>query len=144
MRRTMRIDVHAHLWSEQYLEQLGGGGEPTQAQRGLGAGATDEDLAARLAQMDAAGVDVQILSATPFSPHLPDEAAAVRAARTGNDEYTAVVAEHPDRFRAFAALPLPHVDASVKVLTRALDALRMARVGSATPVARHGLASPAL
>lgn len=139
----MRIDVHAHLWSEQYLEQLGGDGEPAQVPRSLGAGATDEDLAARFAQMDAAGVDVQILSATPFSPHLPDEAAAVRAARTGNDEYTAVVAQHPDRFRAFAALPLPHVDASVKELTRALDDLGMAGVGITTSVLGRGLDDPA-
>lgn len=83
----MRIDAHAHLWSQHYLEQLDGGGVPTQAQRGLGAGASDEELAARFAQMDAAGVDAQILSATPFSPRLPAEAAAVRAApgRTHGD-----------------------------------------------------------
>jgi len=139
----MRIDVHAHLWSESYLEQLAGIGVPTQAQRGLGAGSTDDELAARFAQMDSAGVDLQILSVTPVSPHVADEAAAISAARAGNDEYASVVAKHPERFRAFAALPLPHIDASVKELTRALDDLGMVGAAVTTSVLGRGLDDPA-
>lgn len=139
----MRIDVHAHLWSDSYLGLTAGLGVPTQAQRGLGAGAGDEELAARFAQMDAAGVDLQILSVTPVSPHVPDEAAATRAARAVNDEYAELVAKHPDRFRAFAALPLPHVDAAVKELTRALDDLGMVGAAVTTSILGRGLDDPA-
>ncbi len=139
----MRIDVHAHLWSADYLSRLDGIGVPTRAQQGLGAGATDEELADRFAQMDAAGVDIQILSVTPVSPHVPDEAAAVAAARAANDEYATLVAQHPGRFRAFAALPLPHIDASVKELARALDDLGMVGAAVTTSVLGRGLDDPA-
>lgn len=121
----MRIDVHAHYWSDEYLDLLAGfGKQDTATQRGLGAGGGRE-LTGRLALMDAAGVDMQILSAAPQLPHFADEASAVRAARFVNDEYAAVISVHPDRFRAFAALPLPHVDAAVAELTRAMDELGM-------------------
>ena len=121
----MRIDVHAHYWTDEYLDLLAGFGKPdTATQRGLGAGGGAE-LAARLTLMDRAGVDMQILSASPQLPHFDEEAHAVRAARLVNDEYAAVTAAHPDRFRAFAALPLPHVDASLAELARAMDELGM-------------------
>jgi predicted TIM-barrel fold metal-dependent hydrolase len=139
----LRIDVHAHLWSESYLARLDGIGVPTQGQQGLGAGSAEDELAARFAQMDAAGVDLQVLSVTPVSPHVPDEAAAVSAARAANDEYATLVAQHPNRFRAFAALPLPHIDASVKELTRALDDLGMLGAAVTTSVLGRGLDDPA-
>ncbi len=121
----MRIDVHAHYWTNAYLDLLSGfGKQDTATQRGLGAGGGDE-LAARLALMDRAGIDMQILSAAPQLPHFPDQASAVRAARFVNDDYAAVVAAHPNRFRAFAALPLPHVDAALAELSRAMDELGM-------------------
>lgn len=138
----MRIDVHAHLWSESYLDLMTELGVPTQAQRGLGAGSADQELADRFAQLDAAGVDRQVLSVTPVSPHLADEAAAVRAAQLVNDEYAGIVAKHPERFRAFAALPLPHVDASLKELTRALDDLGMVGAAVTTSVLGRGLGDP--
>ena len=71
-------------------------------QRGIGAGGGAE-LGARLQLMDRAGVDMQVLSAAPQLPYCGDPARARAAARYVNDEYAAVVAEHPDRFRAFAA-----------------------------------------
>ncbi|GAA3436004.1 amidohydrolase family protein [Kutzneria kofuensis] len=138
----MRVDVHAHLWSERYLELMAGLGVPTQAQRGLGAGSADEELAARFAQLDAAGVDLQVLSVPPVSPHVADEAAATRAARLVNDEYADVVAKHPERFRAFAALPLPHIDASLKELVHALDDLGMVGAAVTTSILGRGLGDP--
>jgi aminocarboxymuconate-semialdehyde decarboxylase len=33
---------------------------------------------------------------------------AIRAARFVNDQYAALVQRHRDRYRAFAALPMPH------------------------------------
>jgi 6-methylsalicylate decarboxylase len=61
----MRIDVHAHYWTEDYLDLIADMGRTdTGAQRGLGAGG-GEELEARLRLMDRAGVDMQILSASP-------------------------------------------------------------------------------
>jgi hypothetical protein len=55
----MRIDVHAHYWTDDYLDLLVDLGKTdTGAQRGLGAGG-GEELEARLRLMDRAGVDLQ-------------------------------------------------------------------------------------
>jgi aminocarboxymuconate-semialdehyde decarboxylase len=124
----MKIDVHAHYWTSDYLDQVAALGKTdTDTQRGKGAGGGDE-LAARLRLMDRAGVDIQILSACPQMPYSPDRDAAVRVARFVNDQYAAVVKAHPDRFRAFAATPMPHVDASIAEIARCLDDLGMVGV----------------
>src|ERR1700729_3708406 len=59
----MRIDVHAHYWTDDYLDLLVDLGKADAvAARGLGAGG-GADLEARLRLMDRAGVDMQVLSA---------------------------------------------------------------------------------
>jgi aminocarboxymuconate-semialdehyde decarboxylase len=77
---------------------------------------------------------MQILSASPQLPHGRDETAAIDAARYVNDQYAELVARHPSRFRAFASLPLPHLDASAAELARALDDLGMAGVAMTTTI----------
>ena len=67
----MHIDVHAHLWTTSYLDLLQAFGRDTSARRGLGAGDGDEEMKARFDTMDAAGVDIQILSAA-CSPLIAD------------------------------------------------------------------------
>src|ERR1700752_2535160 len=121
----MRIDVHAHCWTDAYLDMLTElGRTDTGTQRGIGAGGGAE-LDARLRLMDRAGVDLQVLSAAPQLPYGDDEARTAAAARYVNDEYAALVAAHPDRFRAFAATPMPHIDASIAEISRAIDELGM-------------------
>jgi 6-methylsalicylate decarboxylase len=140
----MRVDVHAHLWSDDYLDLLEASGSTTTgAHRGLGAGSSEEELKARFELMDSAGVDLQVLSATPASPHFEDEADAVAAARRVNDEYAAVVRRFPDRFRAFVALPLPHVDAALDELDRGLGQLGMVGAAVTTSVLGRSVADPA-
>jgi predicted TIM-barrel fold metal-dependent hydrolase len=72
----------------------------------------------RIAAMNAAGIDFQVLSMTMPGPQgLPaDEAIAV--ARDANDRMADAVRAHPNRFAAFACLPTPDVAASVKELQR--------------------------
>jgi aminocarboxymuconate-semialdehyde decarboxylase len=130
----MSIDVHAHFWTDAYLDKVAALGKTdTAAQRGRGAGDGGE-LEARLALMDRAGVDIQVLSASPQLPHGPDRAAAADAARYVNDQYAELVDRHPGRFRAFASLPLPHIDAAAAELARALDELGMAGVAMTTTI----------
>jgi hypothetical protein len=104
----MRIDVHAHLWTDEYLDLLIRYGKASAEEgRGLGADATARDLDARFAMMDAASVDLQVLSASPQLPSFLEEPHAAEAARHVNDLYARVVREHPDRFAAFAAATSP-------------------------------------
>lgn len=76
----MRIDVHAHLWTDEYLDLLiRYGNASAEEARGLGADTTSRDLDARFAMMDAASVDLQVLSASPQLPSFQP----VRARRAG-------------------------------------------------------------
>jgi 6-methylsalicylate decarboxylase len=140
----MSIDVHAHFWTDDYLDKIAALGKTdTGTQRGIGAG-DGAELDARLALMDRCGVETQILSASPQLPHGADEALAVDAARYVNDQYAGLVARHPGSFLAFASLPLPHVDASLAELGRALDDLGMVGVAMTTTILNQPLVdSPA-
>lgn len=83
----------------------------------------DDTGEGRLAMMDAAGIDVQVLSAqTGMVQQLdPDESLAF--SRDLNDRLAAVVAAHPDRFRSFAALPMSDPLAAADELARAVEEL---------------------
>jgi 6-methylsalicylate decarboxylase len=138
----MRIDVHAHYWTDDYLDLLTNLGQAgAVAARGLGAGGGAE-LAARLRLMDRAGVQMQVLSACPQSPYGQDGQKATQAARFVNDQYAGLVQHYPDRFRAFAALPMPHLQESLGELGRALDELGMAGIAMNTSILGRALAEP--
>ncbi len=75
----------------------------------------------RLPEMDDAGIDIQVLSLT--APGLQVDIDADRArdnARFANDHLAKIVDQNPDRFRGFAALPLPDPDAAAAELDRAV------------------------
>ncbi|HVQ89910.1 MAG TPA: amidohydrolase family protein [Mycobacteriales bacterium] len=140
----MRIDVHAHLWTDEYLDLVESFGLDAHAQRGVGAGASPRELAARFAVMDSAGVDQQVLSVSPLVPQFTEAAPAVRAARLANDGYAEFVERYPQRFSAFAALPLPHLDETLKELARGLDDLEMVGATVTTDVLGASLADASL
>ncbi len=138
----MRIDVHAHYWTEGYLDLLVDLGKAdADAVRGIGA-VGGADLEARLRLMDRAGVQMQVLSDCPQLPYGEDEKKATRATRFVNDQYAELVLRHRDRFRAFAALPMPHLEESLGEMRRALDQLRMAGVAMNTTVLGRALVEP--
>ena len=74
----------------------------------------------RIADMDAAGIDVQVLSLT--SPGVDQLAAseAVPLARDTNDYLAAAVQRNPSRFSAFATLPTAAPDTAADELERAV------------------------
>ena len=138
----MRIDVHAHYWTADYLDLLVDLGQAgAGAARGLGAGGGAE-LEARLRLMDRARVQMQVLSACPQQPYVEDEQKAAQAARFVNDQYADLVQRYRDRFAAFASLPMPHVEQSVGEMRRALDELGMAGIALNTSVLGHALVEP--
>src|ERR1700736_77632 len=61
---------------------------------------------ARLKSMDDAGITVQVLSISGPGPDLVPGADGVAMAREINDHLAAAIAQHPDRFAGFAALPM--------------------------------------
>lgn len=78
----------------------------------------------RIADMDDQGVDVQMLSLnSPGVQNLPP-ADAVSVAGHANDALAEMVASHPDRFQAFAAIPTPDPEAAARELERAVSTLK--------------------
>jgi 2,3-dihydroxybenzoate decarboxylase len=73
----------------------------------------------RLPDMDAHGIDVQVLSLTvPGIQADKDAQSAVGNAAFANDFLAEVIRRHPTRFRGFAALPMQDPDAAVAELQR--------------------------
>jgi aminocarboxymuconate-semialdehyde decarboxylase len=79
------------------------------------------DLERRFAEMDAAEVDVQVLSAAPQT-YLYDQEASLGAAcaTLQNDAIAKLVAAHPDRFLGIATLPLQAPQRAADELRRAV------------------------
>ena len=78
---------------------------------------------ARLADMDASGITVQVLSVSgPGADVVPGEA-GITMARAYNDALAEAVAWHPDRYRGFAHLPLLAPDAAAVELERTVKDL---------------------
>jgi len=75
----------------------------------------------RIAEMDAAGIDMQVLSLTSPGVQQMEAAEAVAIAREQNDYLAERVKYYPDRFAAFAALPTPTPDQAAKELERTVS-----------------------
>ena len=72
----------------------------------------------RIAEMDAAGIDVQILSLTAPGTEQLEAADALVLAREANDYVAEAIARHPDRLAAFASLPTAAPDKAAEELQR--------------------------
>lgn len=74
---------------------------------------------ARIAAMDAQGVDMQVLSLAPPGTQPLDMADALPLSQRANDIAAAAVRRHPSRLRAFATLPMADPSAAAAELERA-------------------------
>jgi uncharacterized protein len=72
----------------------------------------------RIAEMDAAGIDVQVLSLTSPGVEQLDATEAMALAREENDRLADAVSRYPSRFAGFAALPTPAPDTAAEELER--------------------------
>ncbi|WP_053093903.1 MULTISPECIES: amidohydrolase family protein [unclassified Streptococcus] len=124
MTHTHAIDTHAHLWTEEYLKALGGlGATGTAIAAGIGVGTTQEELDKRLAMMDKAGVDFQVLSATPQVPQFGTAEEVLALAQDINNTYKDIIKRYPDRFRAYGVVPLPHIEEAIQEGKRIIEEL---------------------
>jgi hypothetical protein len=79
--------------------------------------------ALRLKDMDAGGIDLQVISdvGMVLAPGLGDD--GVELARQANDELATAIAAHPGRFAGFATLPMAKPQAAADELERAVRSL---------------------
>jgi predicted TIM-barrel fold metal-dependent hydrolase len=78
----------------------------------------------RLRLMDGHGIEMMILSLNaPAVQAIPDRNRAIEIAQRANDVLAEECAKRPDRFRAFAALPLQDPEAAARELDRCVTQL---------------------
>ena len=124
------IAIEEHFWTPMYRENVSANEFRnfflSSRSKQLGHDIVEEamDLGARrLAHMDAAGVDVQVLSFGAPGPQAFGADIAIPMARDANDLLYRTVQAHPDRFAGFAALPTADPAAAAKELERSVTRL---------------------
>ncbi len=101
------------------------------------------DIVHRLQDMDASGVDVQVLSATPqtylydLGPELSPIISAIQ-----NDQIAKHIAAHPTRFMGIAPLPIAQPQAAADELRRAMTKLGLRGAMFASNVMGTNLDAP--
>lgn len=123
------ITLEEHYRSERVNAEIGAAGDYFRAANSAGERIAAERLAnlselgeRRLADMDRAGIDMQVLSHTHPSPEILPAARAIPLCRIVNDEIAEAVARHPKRFAGFATLPVADPSAAAEELERAVKA----------------------
>jgi predicted TIM-barrel fold metal-dependent hydrolase len=98
--------------------------------RGMGEG--------RIAAMDDAGIDAQILSHTVPSTESLEPSLARELSGQANDAKAAAISKYPDRFLGFATLPMRDPAAAARELERTVrDLARRRKIGRATHQVRQ-------
>lgn len=130
------IDVHTHMLNEQWVALLAehGGHYRVEAvpggNRGVRAGNAPMmtitpamfDYEQRIADMDAAGVDLAVISLTCPNVYWGSADVSLRAARSVNDSMAEAQRAFPDRIRWLASLPWQFPERAVDELDRACNA----------------------
>ena len=101
-------------------------------------------LERRLADLDAMGLDMQVIKPPPPQCYyaLPVDI-AVEAARIVNDGIAEFVAQKPDRLKGFGSVPMPDGSEAAKELERCVTRLGFKGVQILTNVAGRELSDPA-
>lgn len=91
------------------------------------------DTDKRLQQMQAAGIDLQLLSPNPLTMfHRIEAEHAIRFCQAHNDAMAELVSQHPDHLLGGIALPMQDVPAAIRELERAVQQLGLAAVCTGT------------
>src|SRR6202042_3931531 len=102
---SLTVDLHHHVIPEFYWDATNEDGNVAG-----GINPPRWSLDGAIAYLDEAKIDVAIASISTPGVHLGDDAAARILARRVNEYLADIKRDLPDRFGAFAALPLPDID----------------------------------
>jgi predicted TIM-barrel fold metal-dependent hydrolase len=129
-KRIKTIDVHAHCYFHESLQLMG-----DEADKVLPPvkGVPEHFIVVeqRLKEMDAMGIDMEVLSVNPFW-YRKERDVAAQIVKVQNEKLAELCAAKPDRFAAFASLALQYPDLAVRQLDDAVrkQGLRGAAIGS--------------
>ncbi|MFQ5915056.1 MAG: amidohydrolase family protein [Nitrospinota bacterium] len=132
----MRIDIQCHFYPEKVIEKLEKRSAPPSAARkdgrtmvfasrhtGFPLPPSINDPEENLRAMDAAGVDVQVLSLNVPGPELAGGREADDLAEMAHDCLAEITQKYPDKFWGMATLGLGDMDRSLRELDRCLKDL---------------------
>ena len=132
----MNIDVHNHFYPKAYMEELSKGGGYARVERDAQGRLLIHyegdynivvgphiDIEERLKAMDRCGIEMHVLTLTTPSVEREAPEKGVKLAELANDGFSQVVEKYPERFQAFAALPLQVPEAAAEELERAVREL---------------------
>jgi predicted TIM-barrel fold metal-dependent hydrolase len=114
------IALEEHYWDKVITDTFGG---RNSTRRGALLDRLYDVADLRIREMDEAGVDIQVLSHGAPSAQRLDAESGPGIARQANDNLHAIVAAHPDRFAAFAALATAHPESAADELERCVKDL---------------------
>jgi aminocarboxymuconate-semialdehyde decarboxylase len=130
------IDVHTHMLNRDWLELIREHGKPRyELRKSLDApegimidGAPfmtpmpgHFDYATRIERMDAADVDLAIVSLTCPNVYFGSEEISLKGAQIVNDDMAEAQSQYPKRIRYLASLPWEYPEAAVKELERTVN-----------------------
>jgi aminocarboxymuconate-semialdehyde decarboxylase len=126
------IDFHAHWTPVRYRKAMAESGDwfnlPPDTGELYNSGFR-MTLEQRIADMDALGVDLQVLSSTDgFYQYDNELATTIAVDRECNDEMAEIAAEYPTRFLGLGTLPMQDTDAAVAELERVVRQLGLTGV----------------
>ena len=129
---TFIVDCQSHIFPRAYAELLTRNRKSPRATGGDGVYHVDYDgvqrfrldledysPARKLANMDANGVDMSVISVNIPTPDMLDPELAIEGARVCNDAVAELCARHSQRFIGIASLPLNDPGAAIRELERA-------------------------
>ncbi|MFC2069258.1 amidohydrolase family protein [Chloroflexota bacterium] len=125
-----RIDVHHHILPEEYVARLKGIGITT----AIGREFPDWSPKKALDFMKKNGISKAITSISTPGVNVQNRAFAKDLARFCNEYSTKLKSDYPDKFDAFAVLPLYEIEDALKEMEYALDTLHLAGVALLTNV----------
>jgi aminocarboxymuconate-semialdehyde decarboxylase len=131
--RIKTVDVHAHCAVPAAMQLVD---LPLETP-----GLLLHDTSARIAAMDAQGIDVEALSINPYWYRV-ERAVVGELIRIQNEALAEFCAANPDRFVAFATAALQYPDLAVPQVEHAVKNLGFRGVGVAGSVAGDELANP--
>jgi predicted TIM-barrel fold metal-dependent hydrolase len=118
---SQKIDIHHHIVPKEYLTALLSVG----IKNAVGEPFPQWDIENTLAFMDREGIAVAVNSISAPGIFFGDNDFTQKLARKCNEISAHIVNENPNRFGAFAILPLPDIEASIVELEYALDTLEL-------------------